>query len=214
MNGIFTNEIELQKDFTFTKLYSSTKASASDKNLSSFLANSFRCGLIKVKKYLIANDVEDEMLNIEEWKAKSHIKIKPILKDWHSESDYSISPIIYFLERLEPNFIVEPNKETSIYEIKSNKNIIIGHRFTSVDAFARILLPDEKIIINLVTDSLHNLIDVLALEGYIIYLLDVEYVGGRPMKMIAYHLIADPNYQESYKAMQENRMDEIFVNEK
>lgn len=214
MNEIFTNEIELQKDFTYTKLYSSTKASASDKNLSSFLANSFRSGLIKVKKYLIANDVEDEMLNIEEWKAKSHIKIKPILKDWHSESDYSISPIIYFLEQLDPNFIVEQNKETTVYEIKSSKNIVIGHRFTSVDAFARILLPDEKIIINLVTDSLHNLIDALSLEDYIIYLLDVEYIGGRRMKMIAYHLTADSNYRENYKAMQENLMNGIFVDEK
>ena len=207
INELFSKEIALDAEFNYEKLFSGTKASAYDRRLRSVLKSSINNMFIQIKKYLVAENIADELFEIEEWKINSHKKIKPILKDWHSESDYSLSPIIFVLEKLEPNFVVKPDKETSIYGIESYKNIIIGHRFGSVDAFARIYLPDEKLIINLATDSLHNLMDTLLLEGLTVYLLDVEY--GK--KLIAYELIADSNYQTKYKTIKENLIDDIFI---
>lgn len=140
----------------------------------------------------------------------SHKKIRSILEDWHSESDYTLSPIIYILEKLDPNFSVEIDKDESIYKIKSDKNILTGHRFGIIDAFARIYLPDWKAIINLSTDSLHNFVDSLSLENLTVYILDLELVDGEYKRMVAYELIADSRYYEYKKKSEDSLMDGIF----
>lgn len=213
INELFSKEIELEADFNYEKLFSGTKASAYDRRLRSLLKNSIDNKFIQIKKYLVAEDALEELFQIEDWKVKSHKRIKAILKDWHSESDYTLSPIIYILEKLEPNFLVEPDKKTGIYNIKSKKNILCGHRFTNVDAFARVYLPNEKIIINLSTDSLHNLIDSLLLENLTVYIVDLELVDGEYKRMIAYELIADSRYYECKKKSEDSLMDGIFSNE-
>ncbi|WP_160678406.1 hypothetical protein [Clostridium sp. C8-1-8] len=210
IDDVFSKKIELEQDFNYEKLFSGTKASAYDKRLRSLLINSIDKKFIQIKKYLVAEDVGEELSEIEDWKVMSHKKIKSMLKDWHSESDYTLSPIIYILEKLEPNFIVELDKENSIYKIKSDKNILIGHRFSVVDAFSRIYLPDKKIIINLSTDSLHNLIDSLSLENLVVYIVDLELVDGEYKRMVAYELIADSRYYECKKKSEDSLMSGIF----
>lgn len=210
MNELFSKEIELEPEFKYEKLFSNTKASVYDRRLRSLLKNSIDNKFIQIKKYLVEEDVGEELFEIEEWKVMSHKKIKSMLKDWHSESDYTLSPIICILEKLEPNFSVEIDKDESIYKIKSDKNILIGHRFGIIDAFARIYLPDWKVIINLSTDSLHNLVDSLSLENLIVYILNLELVDGEYKRMVAYELIADSRYYEYKKKSEDSLMDGIF----
>lgn len=207
---VFSKEIELEQDFNYEKLFSNTKASDDDSRLRGLLKNSIHNKFIQIKKYLVSEDAGDELFEIEDWKVMSHKKIKSMLKDWHSESDYTLSPIIYILEKLEPKFSVEIDKEESIYKIKSDKNILIGHRFDEVDAFARIYLPDCKVIINLSTDSLHNLIDCLSLENVLVYIINLELVDGEYKRMVAYELIVDSRYHECKKKLEDSLMDGIF----
>lgn len=118
---LFSKEINLEKNFNYEKLFNGTKASAYDKKLRALLKNSIENNFIQVKKYLISEDVGEELFEIEDWKVMSHKKIKSTLKDWHSENDYTLSPIIYILEKIEPKFSVEIDKEKYICKIKSDK---------------------------------------------------------------------------------------------
>lgn len=144
---------------------------------------------------MVSENLSDVLDELGEWKVMSHKKIKAILKDWHSESDYSLIPILYFLERLEPNFTVKPDEETKVYSIQSQKKIEIGHKFPTQDAFARIYLPEQKAIVNLTSDSLSNLVNSLTIEDMRIYLLDLESKGGDSDRIVAYELISSQRFK-------------------
>lgn len=153
---------------------------------------------------MVADNIADELYNLGEWKVKS------LLKDWHMESDYFLCPILFFLEKLEPNFIVVSDDETKIYSIQSNKNIKIGHRFDLEDAFARIYPLDDGVIINLISDKLVNLINCLALEDIELYLLDMEWVSGEASRIVAYKLVSTPRYRDIKRNLEDLLMTEIF----
>lgn len=207
---MFSKETELEPEFNYEKLFSGTKASAYDRRLRVLLKKSIDNKYIQIKKYLVAEDAGEELFEIEDWKVMSHKKIKSMLKDWDRESDYTLSPIIYILEKLEPNFSLKLDKEESTYKLKSDKNILIGNRFSIVDAFARIYLPDQKMIINLSTDSLVNLVNSLSLENLSVYIIDLELFDGEYKRMVAYELIADSRYRECKKKSEDSLMEGIF----
>lgn len=158
----------------------------------------------------MADNISEELDELEEWKEMSHKKIKAILKDWHSESDYSLIPILYILEKLEPQFTVESDAETKIYSIQSNKKIEIGYRFHSQDAFARIFLSEQNMIINLTSDSLQNLINSLMIDGTKVYLLDLEWVNGTIYKMVAYELSSSQRFKNVKIDFDDRLIAELF----
>ena len=210
MEELFRTKLEIESNFDYKKLFSATKSTSLDPKLNSLLKAGLQHNAIEVEKYLVADNIADELYNLEEWKVKSHKKIKSLLKDWHMESDYSLSPILFVLEKLEPNFIVAPDDETKIYLIQSDKNIKIGYRFASQDAFARLYLSDDGVIINLTSDSLVNLTNCLALENIELYLLDMEWVNGEASRMVAYKLVSTPRYRDVKRNLDDSLMTEIF----
>lgn len=210
MNNLFIKELQIDSTLDYKVLFSNTKSSALDRNLNALLKYGVAKGEIKVKKYLLAENIANELFELGEWKVKSHKKIKELLKDWHMESDASLIPILFILEKLESNFKVEPDAETKIFSIQSNRNIRIGHRFSSEDAFARIYFPDDKTIVNLTSDSLINLINCLVLENIKIYLLDMEWVGGEASKIVAYELISTEKFRHVRKELEEKLISEIM----
>lgn len=210
MEELFIKQMDLDLNFDYKKLYSGTKSSGDDTKLKSLLKFGLKHKEIEIKKYLIAENIADELDELEEWKEMSHKKIKSILKDWHSESDYPLIPILYILEKLEPKFQVEPDIETKIYSVKSNKNIKIGYTFQLQDAFARINLPDENIIINLTSDSLVNLVKCLMIENVKLYLLDLEWINGEASRLVAYELTSSQKFRDVKNDIDDKLISEFF----
>jgi hypothetical protein len=196
MENIFIKQLELDADFDYKSLYSGDKSSSYDVRLKSLLKGGLVHKEIIIKKYLIADNIAEELDKLEEWKEMSHKKIKSILKDWHSESDYSLIPLLYILERLESNFTVKPDEVTKIYSIQSEKNIEIGYRFALQDAFAHIYMPDERAIINLTSDRLSNLVNCLIIDEMKIYLLHLEWINGTPDRIVAYELSSSQRFKD------------------
>ncbi len=196
MENLFTKQLEIETDFDYKCLYSGDKSSSHDQRLKSLLKGGLVHKEIIIKKYLIAENIAEELDKLEEWKEMSHKKIKSILKDWHSESDYSLIPLLYILERLEPKFGVKPDEVTKIYSIHSEKNIKIGYRFDLQDAFAHIYMPYQKAIINLTSDRLSNLVNSLTIDEMKIYLLDLEWINGTPDRIVAYELSSSQRFKD------------------
>lgn len=210
MDSLLIKELPIKLPFDYEILFSSTKSSATDLRLKSLLKDGIKKQEIKIKKYLIANDVENELIELGEWKVKTHKKIKPLLKDWHLEGDESLIPLLFVLEKLEPGFEVVPDPEINLRSIKSYKNIEIGKPFTEEDAFARLFLPDEKVIVNLTSDSLRNTINCLMIENIKTYLVNIEWIKGEPIRLVAYELISTENFKRVKKELDDNVRNEIF----
>ena len=124
MNNLFFKELQIDSTIDYKLLFSNTKSSALDRNLNALLKYGVGKGEIKVKKYLLAENIANELFELGEWKVKSHKKIKDLLKDWHRESDASLTPILFILEKLEPHFKVERDAETKI--LLSNQIEVLG----------------------------------------------------------------------------------------
>lgn len=210
MEKLFVKQLEMEVDFDYKKLYSETKSSATDTRIKALLREGLLHNEIEVKKYLVLENISEEFDELEEWKLMSYKKIKAVLKDWHSESDYSLVPILYILEKLEPNFIVEPDADTQIYSIQSEKKIEIGYRFPIQDAFARIYLPDQKALVNLTSDKLSNLVNSLTIEDMRIYLLDLEWKAGSVDRMVAYELISSQRFKNEKHDSDDKIIAELF----
>lgn len=66
MEELFRNKLEIESNFDYKKLFSATKSTSLDPKLNSLLKAGLQHNAIEIEKYLVADNIADELYNLEE----------------------------------------------------------------------------------------------------------------------------------------------------
>ncbi len=204
MLDFLNKQIELQKDFTYKNLFNIDRGAIFKDEDISLLKQGINEGLIKVEKYMIADKIDRHyLLDILEKNRKNIYKIISKMKDYHNESDYLLTPFLYILSLLNPDYINNYNDEEC-------NNISIGYRFYKSNAFSRIYLNDYKIAFNSTNDNIENILDTLCINNYILYAVGIENELSKYQNIVAYKLVAQPEISKIRDSLKDEFRLHIF----
>jgi len=166
---------------------------------------------IAIEKFIIAENVQDELYQISETKGTQYTLIE-CLKSYHSESDPIIAPLIYLLKKLDPKFTLGINEER-LKIVSKSVDVEIRPRIDGKNAEPRIYFPKEKIAITSTNDNVENLGDILAIKGVKVYIIGTD---DRSNLIYAYKINRYDRYfdvAEGYKdKLRSELLDNIFAN--
>ena len=200
-NNVFIKEVPLQEGFSYKALYNNSRGAIHKDDKESLIDWCIEDGIIEVKKYLIAENIDrDTVWDITDSKDKSIIILKDGLKEYTQENDFDLFPFVYLLGRINPDYKVNLNRldsEQSVLEYPNN--IEVGYKFSGTNAFSRLYLVDEKIAINSSNDSVENLVDTLSINNINVYIVDVEGEPNKNKDIVVYKIICDTDVLVSRK---------------
>lgn len=209
---VLKKELCLQEDFNYKTLYNDSRGGVHKDNYKALLNYSISEGIITVKKYLVMENVNQDIFDdIVDKNSEGFYQLKEILKDYHQESYYKIAAFIYLLGLFEPDYRINQNRkkyDEPILEFPNN--IHIGYRFDGTNAFTRLYLKDTKVAINSTNDGIDNLMDTLEIDGIGVYILDVEDKSHQNQNIVLYKLTKNEKFN-GYKYNAEHKfLDELL----
>jgi hypothetical protein len=172
IEGIFIKKVTLDDDFNYKMLYNDSRGAVFKDEYKALLREAISKKVITVEKFVIAENIQDELYNLSETKGPKYTLIE-CLKNYHQESDYLIAPFIYILKKLDGDFKLSDKEGEFI--INSNLfEVDIRPRIDRKNAEPRIFFPKEKIAISSTNDNVENLVDILAVRDVQIYIIGTE----------------------------------------
>ena len=190
----FLSEILLSDDFNYKDLYNDGARGAIFKDqYKSLIKQAIEKKVIVVKKFIVAENVQEELYKIVEEKGSLKTTLVNYLKDYASESDFLIAPFILLLRKLDPKFTVVIDESESRLLIKSKYEIRIRQRIDGANATPRIYLPNEKVSFSSSNDSVENLGDILSVKDTDVYVIDSE---ERSNRIVAYKILRNNKFFE------------------
>ncbi|MBP1906304.1 hypothetical protein J2Z32_002953 [Paenibacillus turicensis] len=169
---LFIKGIKIDDRFSYKSLYNDDRGAVHKDSYKFLLSEAISKGIITVEKYLIAEDVREELFHINESSKGLQYTLVQCLKAYHNESDYIIAPLIYLLKRLDPDFTVVTNEKL---EIRSDViDAEISPRIDGKNATPRLFFPKENIAIAVTNDDIENLGDILAVKDAKVYILGTD----------------------------------------
>ena len=211
MNNIFAMPIELQADFSYKDLYNNDRGAVFKDDYKSLLYYSIENEIIKVEKFIIAQNVDkDDLWQIIDSSDRLLFNLKSKMRNYHQEKDHILAPLIYILQKLEPDYKMNANRkefEEPIFEYPNN--IEIGFTFKSTNAFSRIYITDKKIALNSSNDDVENLVDTICIDGIDLYVIDTENDLSKNRDIVAYKLTKNQNFNSLRNKIHEKFQAEI-----
>jgi hypothetical protein len=208
---ILNKELQLEKDFDYHKLYNDNRGAIHKDDYKGLLSYCLEVGIIDVEKYIIEENVNSEVFyDIADRKGEGQYQLKEVLKEYHQESYYLVSPFIYLLEKIEPKYKLNENRTE--YEepvLVFPNNILVGHRFKGTNAFTRLYFQDSKIAINSSNDSVENLIDTLVIDDITVYVLDIEKTLHIEQDIVIYKLSKKDMFNNLKEKAQHRFLEEL-----
>ncbi len=192
MKDIFNNQIELQPSFNYKCLYNDNRGAVFKDDMKALLYYSIKEGIVKVEKFIITKDLDRKVLQnyFEDNKVskRDFHQLMGKMRNYHQERDSILIPFLYLLNLIEPDYKVNENRTEYEQPIIYPVNIDVGYRFENSNAFSRIFIKDEKIVINSTNDNIENLTDTLYIDGIQLYIIDVENELNKQVDVVAYKL--------------------------
>ncbi|MGO4694427.1 hypothetical protein AB4Z50_09105 [Paenibacillus sp. 2TAB26] len=204
--GLFIKKITVENNFSYKSLYNDDRGAVYKDEYKSLIREAMTKGIITVEKFLIAEDVQDELYQISEDSKGLKYTLVELLKDYHSESNFVISPLIYLLKKLDPNFSLAI-KEEKLEVVSDVISIEIRPRIDGMNATPRIYFPKEKVAIAVTNDNIENLGDILAVEGVSVYIIGTD---DRSNVIYAFKVNRASKYFEVAKGYKQSVVTELF----
>lgn len=190
INKIIKRELPIGEDFNYKVLYNDGRGAVHKEDYERLLSYCLKIGIIEVEKYLVEEKVSSEILSdIADQRGKEIYQFKAKLKAYHQEKDYSVSPFIYLLGKIEPAY--QLNMERTEYTdpvLNFPVNIKVGHRFERTNAFSRLFFTDCNVAMNSTNDDIETLISTLEIDDVTVYILDTEIPSYDEQDIILYKL--------------------------
>ncbi|OIJ14266.1 hypothetical protein BKP37_08805 [Anaerobacillus alkalilacustris] len=172
IEDVFIKKVELDDDFSYKDLYNDDRGASFKEQNKTLISKAILKKLITVEKFVLAENVQDELSEITEVKGIERSFIQR-LKNYHSEPDYIIAPLIYLLKRLDPDFTLSYKGNT--FKIISNLlEVDLCPRIDGKNAEPRIYFHEEKIAITSSNDNVENLADIIAVKGVKVFIISTD----------------------------------------
>ncbi len=208
---MFLKQAAVGEDFNYKVLYNDSRGAVYKDEYKSLIREAIEKNFIAIEKFIIAENVQEELYQIIETKGVQYTLIE-CLKNYHSESDSIITPLIYLLKKLDPKFTLEINEE-GLKIVSKLVDVEIRPRIDGKNAEPRIYFPNEKVAITSTNDNVENLGDILAIRGVKIYIIGTD---NRSNLIYAYKINRYDRYfdvAEGYKnKLRSELLDNIFAN--
>lgn len=118
LKDIVIKGMELDETFNFKRLYNDYSRGAVFKEEYKSLIKEAICKKeILVKKYLIGENIQDELLELGEVKGHEYTLLDR-LKNYHNESISVVTPFVYILKKLDSEFTIEIKDKKNKSKIK------------------------------------------------------------------------------------------------
>ncbi len=208
---MFLKQAAVGEDFNYKVLYNDSRGAVYKDEYKSLIREAIEKNFIAIEKFIIAENVQEELYQIIETKGVQYTLIE-CLKNYHSESDSIITPLIYLLKKLDQKFTLEINEE-GLKIVSKLVDVEIRPRIDGKNAEPRIYFPNEKVAITSTNDNVENLGDILAIRGVKIYIIGTD---NRSNLIYAYKINRYDRYfdvAEGYKnKLRSELLDNIFAN--
>jgi len=206
LEDLFFRKVELEEGFTYKSLYNDdTRGAVHKGEHKTILRSAISKGVIKVEKYIVAENVQEDLYKIVDESKGSLITLIESLKEYHSESSFVIAPLIYLLKLIDPNYTI---KEDENIKIHSNvTDFLIRPRVDGANASPRLFMPSENIALTTTNDDVENLGDILITKDIEVYIIGID---SRSDQIWAYKIIKDERFSEGAKKYLKDQKD-IFL---
>jgi hypothetical protein len=204
--SLFIKKITVDNNFSYKSLYNDDRGAVFKDEYKSLIREAMSKGIITVEKFLIAEDVQDELYQINEDSKGLRYTLVELLKDYHSESNFVISPLIYLLKKLDPNFSLAI-KEEKLEVVSDVISIEIRPRIDGRNATPRVFFPKERVAIAVTNDNIENLGDILAVEDVSVCIIGTD---DRSNVIYAYKVNRTSKYFEVAEGYKQNVVADLF----
>jgi hypothetical protein len=204
--SLFIKKITVDNNFSYKSLYNDDRGAVHKDGYKSLIREAISKGIITVEKFLIAENVRDELYQINEDSKGLQYTLVECLKDYHNESDYVIAPLIYLLKKLDPNFSLVIN-EGKLEIVSDVINVVISPRIDGKNATPRLFFPKENIAVAVTNDNIVNLGDILAVKDIKVYVLGTD---DRSNIIYAYKVNRTSGFFEVMEGYKERAISELF----
>lgn len=204
--SLFIKRITVDNNFNYKSLYNDDRGAVYKDEYKSLIREAISKSVITVEKFLIAEDVQDELYQISQDSKGLKYTLVELLKDYHSESNFVISPLIYLLKELDSNFSLAINEE-KLEVVSDVINVEIRPRIDGMNATPRIFFPKEKVAIAVTNDNIENIGDILAVKDVKVYIIGTD---DRSNKIYAYKVNRTSQYFEVAEGYKQNVVTDLF----
>lgn len=205
IENLFIKKVTVDDDFNYKVLYNDSRGAVFKDEYKALIREAISKKVITVEKFIIAENIRDELYQISDTKGFGYTLIER-LKNYHNESDYLISPFIYILKKLDPNFTLSVT-EGKLKIVSNLVEVEIRSRIDGKNAEPRIFFPKEKIAITSINDNVENLGDILAVKGVEVYIIGTD---DRSNVIYAYKVNRDDRYFDVAEGYKDNVRAELF----
>lgn len=169
---IAIRNVLIDEDFDYRTLFSDSRGAILKEEMKFLISESISQKEITIEKFVIAENVEDELFDIIETKGLQRLFLRR-LKNNYRESDYHFAPMIYLLKKFDPDFKLSTENEK--LEIVSDLfEVEIRPRIDGKNAEPRLFFQNEKIAFTSTNDDVRNLAAVLSVKDVTVYAIDTD----------------------------------------
>ncbi|MDQ0176267.1 hypothetical protein [Bacillus chungangensis] len=202
---LFIKRVAVDEGVDYKALYNDSRGAVYKDEYKSLIKEAIKKNIITIEKFIIAENVQDELYQICDIKGIQYTLIQ-CLKDYHNESDYVIAPIIYLLKILDPQFTLNTNEEKLKIVSKVNE-VEVRSRIDGRNAMPRIFLPKENTAIASTNENIENLGDILAVKDVRVYVIGTDDCSNN---IYAYKVNRNDRFFEVSKGFKERLINKIF----
>lgn len=206
IENLFLKKIPEDDDFNYMVLYNDSRGAVYKEEYKSLIKEAISKKIITVEKFIIAENVQDELYQIIEEAKGIQYNLIEWLKDYHQESDSKIAPLLYLLRKLDPNYLIK-NIEDKLTIVSNIVEVEICPRIDGKNAKPRIFLTKEKIAIASTNDNIENLGDILSVKDVEIYIVGTD---NRSNIICAYKLNRNDRFFEVSEGYKDRVTAELF----
>lgn len=110
---IFIKRVQLVEDFNYKSLYNDDTRGAVNKNVhKTLLSSTISEGLVTVEKFIVAEDIHEELYEIIDESKSLEFSLIDNLKEYYDESAFVVAPLIYLLKQIDPNYSLDNENGT------------------------------------------------------------------------------------------------------
>lgn len=205
IENLFTKRITVDDEFNYKALYNDDRGAVHKDAYKSLIKEAIEKKIITVEKFIIAENIQDELYRICDETKGYQYTLMECLKDYHNESDFVIAPLIYLLRKIDPQFTINTNEE-ELKIISKVVDVKICPRIDGENATPRLFLPKEKVAIS-TNDNIENLGDILSVKDVKVYIIATD---NRSNIIYAYKVERSDRFFEVSEGYKDRVIAELF----
>lgn len=193
LNQFICEDLGIQESLEIKELYNESKACAY-REYPILLKKLLREHYIKVHKYVIDTNVQEQIFDISEVKGQEYRKLHS-LKMNPTESVFYAAQFIYILKKIDPNyeFIYEERTAVKI----SDDVIKVRPRLDNKNAEPRLYFQNAKVVMTSNHEDITNLLEILLVKDTTVFVIGMD---ESSKDLIAYEIVRTDAFYEKCEA--------------